>query len=61
MPNANWKKTGIIPDLTVRSNWDQVTMETDPVVKAALDHFDEHSTPAITQPAAGGTALPRQP
>jgi carboxyl-terminal processing protease len=35
-----WEKTGVVPDQVVESNWDEVTLETDPVVKAALDHFD---------------------
>jgi carboxyl-terminal processing protease len=42
-PNETWEKTGIVPDLTVVSNWDQVTMDTDPVIKAALNHFDGKS------------------
>ena len=40
-PTETWEKTGIVPDLTVVSNWDQVTMDTDPVIQAALKHFDE--------------------
>lgn len=74
-PGVNWKKTGIVPDLTVQSNWDQVTTESDPVVKAALEHLQEspainstgnsNQPAATTQPAAtpvsGGTVLPRQP
>ena len=40
-PEQNWELTGIIPDLTVLSNWDEVTNETDPVIQAALDHFDQ--------------------
>lgn len=39
-PNANWEETGIIPDETVPSSWDEVTTETDPAVQAALRHFD---------------------
>jgi carboxyl-terminal processing protease len=38
--DQNWEETGIIPDLTVASNWDETTLETDPVIKAALEHFD---------------------
>ena len=34
--HADWEKTGIIPDVQVKSNWDTVTLETDPVVAAAL-------------------------
>ena len=32
---------GIIPDQTVMSNWDEVTEDTDPLIKAALEHFDQ--------------------
>jgi C-terminal peptidase prc len=39
-PESNWEATGIIPDLSVPTAWDQYTLETDPGVKAALDHFD---------------------
>jgi carboxyl-terminal processing protease len=39
-PDQNWEATGIIPDQTVVSQWDEVTTETDPVIKAALEHFD---------------------
>ncbi|MBP1693996.1 MAG: peptidase [Chloroflexi bacterium] len=40
-PEQNWEQTGIIPDLTVLSNWDEVTTQTDPVIQAALKHFDQ--------------------
>ena len=40
-PTLNWEETGIIPDQTVLSEWDQVTLDTDPVIQAALDHFDQ--------------------
>lgn len=39
-PNQDWEQTGIIPDQTVPSNWEEVTLETDPAVLAALQHFD---------------------
>ena len=39
-PQQIWEKTGVVPDQVVLSNWDQVTLQTDPVVNAALDHFD---------------------
>ena len=39
-PNQNWEETGIIPDLTVASNWDQVTTLSDPAIQAALQYFD---------------------
>lgn len=40
-PTLNWEETGIIPDETVLSEWDQVTLDTDPVIRAALVHFDQ--------------------
>ena len=40
-PQQNWEQTGIIPDMTVLSNWDEVTLPTDPVIQAALKHFDQ--------------------
>ncbi len=39
-PEADWEETGIIPDEFVPSNWDEVTMETDPAIRSALEHFD---------------------
>ena len=39
-PDENWEETGITPDNAVESNWDEVTMESDPVIRAALAHFD---------------------
>jgi carboxyl-terminal processing protease len=39
--DQNWEQTGIIPDLSVPSVWEEITQETDPAIKAALDHFDE--------------------
>ena len=39
-PEEDWEVTGIIPDLEVFSNWDEVTLEIDPVVQAAIDYFD---------------------
>lgn len=40
-PDADWEKSGIIPDITVTAAWDEITFETDPVIQAALDYFDE--------------------
>ncbi len=40
-PDQVWEGIGITPDLTVISNWDEVTSENDPVIQAALAHFDE--------------------
>jgi carboxyl-terminal processing protease len=39
-PDLVWENTGVVPDLVVQSNWDEVTLETDPVIKAALVHLD---------------------
>jgi carboxyl-terminal processing protease len=38
--DENWEQTGIIPDVSVSSVWEEVTQETDPVIQAALDYFD---------------------
>lgn len=40
-PEQNWEASGIIPDLEVSSNWDEVSQETDPVIQAALKYFDQ--------------------
>jgi carboxyl-terminal processing protease len=42
-PDQDWEKTGIIPDLVVSSQWDLVTLDTDPVVQAALQYFETYS------------------
>jgi len=44
-PQANWEENGIIPDLTVLSDWDEYTLENDPVVLAALAYLDSGETP----------------
>lgn len=40
-PEQNWEKTGVTPDLIIASQWDQVTQANDPLILAALQHFDE--------------------
>ncbi|PWH12731.1 MAG: hypothetical protein DDG59_15465 [Anaerolineae bacterium] len=40
-PRQDWEKLGIQPDLLVSSNWDEVTLSTDPVILAALEFFDQ--------------------
>jgi C-terminal processing protease CtpA/Prc len=40
-PELDWEKSGIIPDLVLASNWDEVTLGTDPVIIAALQHLDQ--------------------
>jgi carboxyl-terminal processing protease len=39
-PDQDWEVTGIIPDQTVLAHWDEYTAADDPLVLAALDHFD---------------------
>jgi carboxyl-terminal processing protease len=39
-PDLDWEKTGIIPDIQARSNWDEVTTDSDPAVQAALKYLD---------------------
>ena len=38
--NENWEETGIIPDQSITSQWEETTQETDPVILAALNYFD---------------------
>lgn len=38
--DQDWEESGIIPDVSVSSAWEEVTLETDPVILAALDFFD---------------------
>jgi len=37
--DQNWEETGIIPNLMVPSNWDEVTLHSDPAVQAAIEHL----------------------
>ena len=39
-PQTNWEVTGIIPDEEIIANWDEYTLENDPLVRAAMAHFD---------------------
>lgn len=41
-PDQDWEKSGIIPDLTVPGEFDQYTLDNDPVVKAAIGYLSEH-------------------
>jgi C-terminal peptidase prc len=41
-PEVNWEETGIIPNQEVLANWDEYTLETDPVILAAVEYL---STP----------------
>lgn len=42
-PDQDWEKTGIIPDREVISNWDEVSLETDPAIQAALEYLEGKS------------------
>ena len=37
---ADWEVDGIIPDEIVSVNWDEVILQTDPAVQAALEYFE---------------------
>jgi carboxyl-terminal processing protease len=39
-PDEIWEETGIIPDLTVITSFDEYTLDNDPAIIAALDYFD---------------------
>ena len=40
-PQQDWEISGIIPDQTIISYWDEVVLDTDPAVIAALKYFDK--------------------
>lgn len=39
-PDADWEATGIIPDLEILAEWDEYTIENDPVILAAMEQLD---------------------
>ena len=39
-PDQNWEETGIVPDLEIPVNWEDVTFETDPAIQAAVEYLD---------------------
>jgi C-terminal peptidase prc len=41
-PDQDWENSGIIPDLTVSGEFDQYTLDNDPVVQAAIGYLSEH-------------------
>ncbi len=41
-PDQNWEQTGIVPDLEIPVNWEDITFETDPAIQAAVDYLDAH-------------------
>jgi carboxyl-terminal processing protease len=38
--SSSWEETGIIPDIAAPSNWDEITLDNDPAVQAAIEYFD---------------------
>lgn len=38
--DQDWEQSGIIPDVSISSAWEEITQATDPVILAALDFFD---------------------
>ncbi len=38
--DAEWEKNGVIPDVEASANWDEVTLQTDPAIQAALEYFE---------------------
>jgi carboxyl-terminal processing protease len=38
-PEQNWEQSGIIPNLTVKGDFDQYTLESDPPVLAAVGYL----------------------
>lgn len=39
-PESDWEVNGIVPDQEVLANWDEVTIQTDPAILAALEYFE---------------------
>ena len=37
---ADWETKGIVPDQIVSANWDEVTLQTDPAIQAALEYLE---------------------
>ncbi len=45
--SQNWEETGIVPDWSVPTRWNEITLDNDPAIQAALQYFDgQASTPA---------------
>lgn len=42
-PQDDWEESGIIPHQVVPANWDEYTLDSDPVVEAALEYFDQRT------------------
>lgn len=41
-PDQDWEETGIVPDVSIPVNWEDVTFETDPAIQAAVDYLTSH-------------------
>jgi carboxyl-terminal processing protease len=41
-PDQDWERTGVIPDLLIKDRWDEVSIENDEIINAALKYFDEN-------------------
>jgi carboxyl-terminal processing protease len=39
-PDQNWEATGVVPNLEIPVNWEDVTFETDPAIEAAVDYLE---------------------
>lgn len=39
-PESDWEINGIVPDQEIPVNWDEVTVQTDPAIQAALEYFE---------------------
>lgn len=41
-PDQDWEKSGIIPDLVVPTDWDEITLTQDLALEVAFVYFDTH-------------------
>jgi C-terminal processing protease CtpA/Prc len=41
-PDQDWERTGVIPDLLIKDRWDEVSIDNDEIINAALKYFDEN-------------------
>ena len=41
-PEQDWEATGIIPDLEVPTDWDEITLDQDLALEVAFVYFDTH-------------------
>jgi carboxyl-terminal processing protease len=40
-PEGDWEASGIVPDLNIRANWYEHTLESDPLILSSLDYLDQ--------------------